>query len=164
MAKEKGGLLNFLIIGVVLLAVGTTYVHYTTSLIDEADKITRHAGMVQFKRTLIAVRAKWIRHKQREVVIYDTRVSGSGDIGLNKKSGHVVILNDSGWPQGMHGLSGKACEQLLQMANLQQITLLSDVYVDDFYQNGMLYCTYHIKGKFWFSYSAATGDVSEVKF
>lgn len=162
MARMRGGLLNFLIISLVLVVVGATYVFYATPIIDEADKVSRHSAIDQFKRAVMIVRAQWIKRKQNKVFIYDTQLREDGVIEQDKTAGAVVILNNNGWPQGMDNMSSKACEQLLHMANLQQVNSPTDVYVDDIYKNGMLYCAYYLKGDPWFSYSAATGEVSEL--
>lgn len=162
MAKVRGGLLNFLIISLVLVVVGSTYVFYATPIIDEADKVSRENAIGRFQRTIMIVRAQWIKRKQTEVFIYDTQLREDGAIEQNKGTGTLVTVNSNGWPQGMEDTSKGACEQLLNMANVQQVNSPADIYVDDTYQNEMLYCAYYLKGEPWFSYSAANGKVNEL--
>ena len=51
MVSTKTGLLNFIVIGVLLAVVGTTYVFYATPVIDEAEKVNKENAVAQFQRS-----------------------------------------------------------------------------------------------------------------
>ncbi len=52
MASTKTGLLNFVVIGVLLAVIGTTYVFYATPIIDEAEKVNKENAVAQFQQAI----------------------------------------------------------------------------------------------------------------
>ena len=84
MASTKTGLLNFVVIGVLLAVIGTTYVFYATPIIDEAEKVNKENAVAQFQRVVMLARAQWIKTKQDTVLIYETEFDAGGKVKQHK--------------------------------------------------------------------------------
>ena len=161
MASIKTGLLNFVVIGVLLAVIGTTYVFYATPIIDEAEKVNKENAVAQFQRVVMLARAQWIKTKQPKVLIYETDFDASGSI-KQKRSREVaaeLFVNTKGWPEGLEAGLGNACEYMFTLATLREFDMSYEVSVNDEYVNGYLRCAYLFQDKVWFEYNAGSGVV-----
>ena len=106
MASTKTGLLNFVVIGVLLAVIGTTYVFYATPIIDEAEKVNKENAVAQFQRVVMLARAQWIKTKQDTVLIYETEFDAGGKVKQRKDVAAELYINEKGWPEGLEKEQG----------------------------------------------------------
>ena len=159
--STKMGLLNFIVIGVLLAVVGTTYVFYATPVIDEAEKVNKENAVAQFQRVVMLARAQWIKSKQRTVMIYETEFDAGGKVKHHKDVAAELYINEKGWPEGLEKDQGNACEYMLTLATLRESEGMSEVTVSDQYTNGYLQCTFFLGKGIWFEYNAGSGVVRQ---
>jgi len=160
-ASTKTGLLNFVVIGVLLAVIGTTYVFYATPIIDEAEKVNKENAVAQFQRVVMLARAQWIKSKQHTVMIYETEFDAGGKVKQHKDVAAELHINEKGWPEGLEKEQGNACEYMLTLATLREGEALSTVTVSDQYANGYLQCAFFWGREFWFEYNAGSGVVRQ---
>ncbi|OES37664.1 hypothetical protein [Alteromonas macleodii] len=161
MASTKTGLLNFVVIGVLLAVIGTTYVFYATPIIDEAEKVNKENAVAQFQRVVMLARAEWIKTKQDTVLIYETEFDAGGKVKQHKDVAAELYINEKGWPEGLEKEQGNACEYMLTLATLREGEALSTVTVSDQYANGYLQCAFFWEKEIWFEYNAGSGVVRQ---
>ncbi len=161
MASTKTGLLNFVVIGVLLAVIGTTYVFYATPIIDEAEKVNKENAVAQFQRVVMLARAQWIKTKQDTVLIYETEFDAGGKVKQHKDVAAELYINEKGWPEGLEKEQGNACEYMLTLATLREGEALSTVSVSDHYANGYLQCAFFWEKEIWFEYNAGSGVVRQ---
>lgn len=161
MASTKTGLLNFVVIGVLLAVIGTTYVFYATPIIDEAEKVNKENAVAQFQRVVMLARAQWIKTKQDTVLIYETEFDAGGKVKQHKDVAAELYINEKGWPEGLEKEQGNACEYMLTLATLREGEALSTVIVSDQYANGYLQCAFFWEKEIWFEYNAGSGVVRQ---
>ncbi len=161
MASTKTGLLNFVVIGVLLAVIGTTYVFYATPIIDEAEKVNKENAVAQFQRVVMLARAQWIKTKQDTVLIYETEFDAGGKVKQRKDVAAELYINEKGWPEGLEKEQGNACEYMLTLATLREGEALSTVTVSDQYANGYLQCAFFWEKEIWFEYNAGSGVVRQ---
>ncbi len=161
MASTKTGLLNFVVIGVLLAVIGTTYVYYATPIIDEAEKVNKENAVAQFQRVVMLARAEWIKTKQDTVLIYETEFDAGGKVKQHKDVAAELYINEKGWPEGLEKEQGNACEYMLTLATLREGEALSTVTVSDQYANGYLQCAFFWEKEIWFEYNAGSGVVRQ---
>ncbi len=161
MASTKTGLLNFVVIGVLLAVIGTTYVYYATPIIDEAEKVNKENAVAQFQRVVMLARAQWIKTKQDTVLIYETEFDAGGKVKQHKDVAAELYINEKGWPEGLEKEQGNACEYMLTLATLREGEALSTVTVSDQYANGYLQCAFFWEKEIWFEYNAGSGVVRQ---
>ena len=161
MASTKTGLLNFVVIGVLLAVIGTTYVYYATPIIDEAEKVNKENAVAQFQRVVMLARAQWIKTKQDTVLIYETEFDAGGKVKQRKDVAAELYINEKGWPEGLEKEPGNACEYMLTLATLREGEALSTVSVSDQYANGYLQCAFFWEKEIWFEYNAGSGVVRQ---
>ena len=161
MASTKTGLLNFVVIGVLLAVIGTTYVFYATPIIDEAEKVNKENAVAQFQRVVMLARAQWIKTKQDTVLIYETEFDAGGKVKQRKDVAAELYINEKGWPEGLEKEQGNACEYMLTLATLREGEALSTVSVSDQYANGYLQCAFFWEKEIWFEYNAGSGVVRQ---
>ncbi|MEC9062443.1 MAG: hypothetical protein VYC55_12615 [Pseudomonadota bacterium] len=161
MASTKTGLLNFVVIGVLLAVIGTTYVFYATPIIDEAEKVNKENAVAQFQRVVMLARAQWIKTKQDTVLIYETEFDAGGKVKQHKDVAAELYINEKGWPEGLKKEQGNACEYMLTLATLREGEALSTVTVSDQYANGYLQCAFFWEKEIWFEYNAGSGVVRQ---
>ncbi|HAM17341.1 hypothetical protein BZA03_106103 [Alteromonas sp. I10] len=161
MASTKTGLLNFVVIGVLLAVIGTTYVFYATPIIDEAEKVNKENAVAQFQRVVMLARAQWIKTKQDTVLIYETEFDAGGKVKQHKDVAAELYINEKGWPEGLEKEQGNACEYMLTLATLREGEALSTVTVSDQYANGYLQCAFFWEKEIWFEYNAGSGVVRQ---
>ncbi len=161
MASTKTGLLNFVVIGVLLAVIGTTYVFYATPIIDEAEKVNKENAVAQFQRVVMLARAQWIKTKQDTVLIYETEFDAGGKVKQHKDVAAELYINEKGWPEGLKKEQGNACEYMLTLATLREGEALSTVTVSDQYANGHLQCAFFWGKEIWFEYNAGSGVVRQ---
>ncbi len=161
MASTKTGLLNFVVIGVLLAVIGTTYVFYATPIIDEAEKVNKENAVAQFQRVVMLARAQWIKTKQDTVLIYETEFDAGGKVKQRKDVAAELYINEKGWPEGLEKEQGNACEYMLTLATLREGEALSTVTVSDQYANGYLQCAFFWEREIWFEYNAGSGVVRQ---
>jgi hypothetical protein len=160
-ASTKTGLLNFVVIGVLLAVIGTTYVYYATPIIDEAEKVNKENAVAQFQRVVMLARAQWIKTKQDTVLIYETEFDAGGKVKQHKDVAAELYINEKGWPEGLEKEQGNACEYMLTLATLREGEALSTVTVSDQYANGYLQCAFFWEKEIWFEYNAGSGVVRQ---
>jgi len=160
-ASTKTGLLNFVVIGVLLAVIGTTYVYYATPIIDEAEKVNKENAVAQFQRVVMLARAQWIKTKQDTVLIYETEFDAGGKVKQHKDVAAELYINEKGWPEGLEKEQGNACEYMLTLATLREGEALSTVTVSDQYANGCLQCAFFWEKEIWFEYNAGSGVVRQ---
>tara|TARA_A200000159_G_scaffold163384_1_gene189479 strand:+ start:517 stop:1011 length:495 start_codon:yes stop_codon:yes gene_type:complete len=160
-ASTKTGLLNFVVIGVLLAVIGTTYVFYATPIIDEAEKVNKENAVAQFQRVVMLARAQWIKTKQDTVLIYETEFDAGGKVKQRKDVAAELYINEKGWPEGLEKEQGNACEYMLTLATLREGEALSTVTVSDQYANGYLQCAFFWEREIWFEYNAGSGVVRQ---
>jgi hypothetical protein len=160
-ASTKTGLLNFVVIGVLLAVIGTTYVFYATPIIDEAEKVNKENAVAQFQRVVMLARAQWIKTKQDTVLIYETEFDAGGKVKQHKDVAAELYINEKGWPEGLEKEQGNACEYMLTLATLREGEALSTVTVSDQYANGYLQCAFFWEKEIWFEYNAGSGVVRQ---
>tara|TARA_R100001510_G_scaffold7663_2_gene5936 strand:+ start:1536 stop:2030 length:495 start_codon:yes stop_codon:yes gene_type:complete len=160
-ASTKTGLLNFVVIGVLLAVIGTTYVFYATPIIDEAEKVNKENAVAQFQRVVMLARAQWIKTKQDTVLIYETEFDAGGKVKQRKDVAAELYINEKGWPEGLEKEQGNACEYMLTLATLREGEALSTVTVSDQYANGYLQCAFFWEKEIWFEYNAGSGVVRQ---
>ena len=141
MASTKTGLLNFVVIGVLLAVIGTTYVFYATPIIDEAEKVNKENAVAQFQRVVMLARAQWIKTKQDTVLIYETEFDAGGKVKQHNDVAAELYINEKGWPEGLEKEQGNACEYMLTLATLREGEALSTVTVST---TGMQTVTYNV--------------------
>ena len=161
MASTKTGLLNFVVIGVLLAVIGTTYVFYATPIIGEAEKVNKETAVAQFQRVVMLARAQWIKTKQDTVLIYETEFDAGGKVKQRKDVAAELYINEKGWPEGLEKEQGNACEYMLTLATLREGEALSTVTVSDQYANGYLQCAFFWGKEIWFEYNAGSGVVRQ---
>lgn len=161
MASTKTGLLNFVVIGVLLAVIGTTYVFYATPIIDEAEKVNKENAVAQFQRVVMLARAQWIKTKQDTVLIYETEFDAGGKVKQRNDVAAELYINEKGWPEGLEKEQGNACEYMLTLATLREGEALSTVTVSDQYANGYLQCAFFWEKEIWFEYNAGSGVVRQ---
>ncbi len=161
MASTKTGLLNFVVIGVLLAVIGTTYVFYATPIIDEAEKVNKENTVAQFQRVVMLARAQWIKTKQDTVLIYETEFDAGGKVKQHKDVAAELYINEKGWPEGLEKEQGNACEYMLTLATLREGEALLTVTVSDQYANGHLQCAFFWGKEIWFEYNAGSGVVRQ---
>ena len=161
MASTKTGLLNFVVIGVLLAVIGTTYVFYATPIIDEAEKVNKENAVAQFQRVVMLARAQWIKTKQDTVLIYETEFDAGGKVKQHKDVAAELYINEKGWPEGLEKEQGNACEYMLTLATLREGEALPTVTVSDQYANGYLQCAFFWEKEIWFEYNAGSGVVRQ---
>ena len=161
MASTKTGLLNFVVIGVLLAVIGTTYVFYATPIIDEAEKVNKENAVAQFQRVVMLARAQWIKTKQDTVLIYETEFDAGGKVKQHKDVAAELYINEKGWPEGLEKEQGNACEYMLTLATLREGEALLTVTVSDQYANGYLQCAFFWEKEIWFEYNAGSGVVGQ---
>ncbi|AMN10297.1 hypothetical protein ACZ81_01090 [Alteromonas macleodii] len=161
MASTKTGLLNFVVIGVLLAVIGTTYVFYATPIIDEAEKVNKENAVAQFQRVVMLARAQWIKTKQDTVLIYETEFDAGGKVKQHKDVAAELYINEKGWPEGLEKEQGNACEYMLTLATLREGEALLTVTVSDQYANGYLQCAFFWEKEIWFEYNAGSGVVRQ---
>lgn len=161
MASTKTGLLNFVVIGVLLAVIGTTYVFYATPIIDEAEKVNKENAVAQFQRVVMLARAQWIKTKQDTVLIYEIEFDAGGKVKQRKDVAAELYINEKGWPEGLEKEQGNACEYMLTLATLREGEALSTVTVSDQYANGYLQCAFFWEKEIWFEYNAGSGVVRQ---
>jgi len=160
-ASTKTGLLNFVVIGVLLAVIGTTYVFYATPIIDEAEKVNKENAVAQFQRVVMLARAQWIKTKQDTVLIYETEFDAGGKVKQRNDVAAELYINEKGWPEGLEKEQGNACEYMLTLATLREGEALSTVTVSDQYANGYLQCAFFWEKEIWFEYNAGSGVVRQ---
>jgi len=160
-ASTKTGLLNFVVIGVLLAVIGTTYVFYATPIIDEAEKVNKENAVAQFQRVVMLARAQWIKTKQDTVLIYETEFDAGGKVKQHKDVAAELYINEKGWPEGLEKEQGNACEYMLTLATLREGEALLTVTVSDQYANGYLQCAFFWEKEIWFEYNAGSGVVRQ---
>jgi hypothetical protein len=160
-ASTKTGLLNFVVIGVLLAVIGTTYVFYATPIIDEAEKVNKENAVAQFQRVVMLARAQWIKTKQDTVLIYEIEFDAGGKVKQRKDVAAELYINEKGWPEGLEKEQGNACEYMLTLATLREGEALSTVTVSDQYANGYLQCAFFWEKEIWFEYNAGSGVVRQ---
>ena len=161
MASTKTGLLNFVVIGVLLAVIGTTYVFYATPIIDEAEKVNKENAVAQFQRVVMLARAQWIKTKQDTVLIYETEFDAGVKVKQHKDVAAELYINEKGWPEGLEKEQGNACEYMLTLATLREGEALLTVTVSDQYANGYLQCAFFWEKEIWFEYNAGSGVVRQ---
>lgn len=161
MASTKTGLLNFVVIGVLLAVIGTTYVFYATPIIDEAEKVNKENAVAQFQRVVMLARAQWIKTKQDTVLIYEIEFDAGGKVKQHKDVAAELYINEKGWPEGLEKEQGNACEYMLTLATLREGEALLTVTVSDQYANGYLQCAFFWEKEIWFEYNAGSGVVRQ---
>ena len=163
MASTRAGLFNFIVIGLVLAVLASSYVYHAAPVIDEAEKVNKENAVAQFQRIVMLARAQWIKTKQSKVLIYETDFDASGSVKQQKEIAAEVFVNAKGWPEGLEANQDNACEYLFTLATLREFDMSSDVSVSDKYVNGYLQCAFSIQNKVWFDYHAGSGVVRERK-
>lgn len=165
MASTKAGLFNFIVIGLVLAVLATSYVYHAMPVMVEAEKVNKENALAQFQRIVLLARAQWIKNKQPKVLIYETDFDASGGI-MQKHKKEVaaeLFVNTKGWPEGFEAGVGNACEYMFTLATLREFDVSSEISVSDEYVNGYLQCVFFIHDKVWFEYNAGSGVVKERK-
>lgn len=163
MASTRAGLFNFIVIGLVLAVLATSYVYHATPVIEEAEQVNKENAIAQFQRVVMLARAQWIKTKQSKVLIYETDFDASGSIKQQKEVAAELFVNTKGWPEGLEPGQGNACEYMFTLATLREFDVSSKISVSDEYVNGYLQCAFLIQDKVWFEYNAGSGVVRERK-
>ena len=163
MASARAGLFNFIVIGLVLAILTTSYVYYAAPVVEEAEQVNKENAVAQYQRVVMLARAQWIKTKQPKVLIYETDFDASGSIKQQKEVAAELFVNTKGWPEGLEMGQGNACEYLFTLATLREFDVSSKISVSDEYVNGYLQCAFLIQDKVWFEYNAGSGVVRERK-
>lgn len=163
MASTRAGLFNFIVIGLVLAVLATSYVYHAAPVIEEAEQVNKENAVAQFQRVVMLARAQWIKSKQSRVLIYETDFDATGSIKQQKEVAAELFVNTKGWPEGLEPDQGNACEYMFTLATLREFDVSSKISVSDEYANGYLQCTFFIQDKVWFEYNAGSGVVRERK-
>ncbi len=163
MASTRAGLFNFIVIGLVLAVLATSYVYHAAPVIEEAEQVNKENAVAQFQRVVMLARAQWIKSKQSRVLIYETDFDATGSIKQQKEVAAELFVNTKGWPEGLEPDQGNACEYMFTLATLREFDVSSKISVSDEYANGYLQCVFFVQDKVWFEYNAGSGVVRERK-
>lgn len=165
MAIAEKRLFNTVVIGLVIVLLGSVYISHMLSVYDEAEKVKLQAATAEFRRVVMQSHGWWLKSKQDYVAVRQITAQGQDAVVAMQGASFFIAVNSRGWPEGLRSKPLSACNDMLALAfnvdTLDEYEHLVGVQSERD-KDQFLRCKYTKDNVLWFTYYAGTGLVDVV--
>jgi hypothetical protein len=165
MAIAEKRLFNIVVIGSVIVLLGSVYIRNMLSVYDEAERVKLLAATAEFKRVVMQSHGWWLKSKQGYVAVRQIAAQGEDAAVSMQGESLFIAVNARGWPEGLRDKPSSACSDMLALAfnadTLEEYEDTVDV-KSERDSDQFLLCKYIKDNVLWFTYYAGTGLVDVV--
>lgn len=162
MAIAEKRLFNTVVIGSVIVLLGSVYTRNMLSVYDEAEKVKLLSVTAEFKRVVMQSHGWWLKSKQGVVAVRQIAAQGENAAVAMQGTSLFIAVNRRGWPEGLRNEPANACSDMLALAfnadTLEEYEGTVDVKSERDSEQ-FLRCKYTKDDELWFTYYSGTGLV-----
>lgn len=167
MAIAEKRLFNTVVIGLVIVVLGSVYIRNMLSVYDEAEKVKLRTATAEFRRVVMQSHGWWLKSKQDYVAVRQIAPQGEDAAVAMQGEPLYIAVNQHGWPEGLRNKPSSACNDMLALAfNVDTLEAYEHTVgvQSERDKNQFLRCVYTKDSVIWFTYYAGTGlvDVASV--